>query len=133
MPLTRANVTVASRLMLPTYPLLAAGVGLNYLIASDRLLEAGVFYQVADRIVPLQVWGVVFLAVAVVMTAALVSRSRFGYELALALMAGAMSVWVAVGLLAAVRNGGSYTGALWPGFVIVACIASFRSLNEREV
>jgi uncharacterized membrane protein len=133
MPLNRATITVASRVMLPTYPILAAGVGLNYLIASDRLLDAGVFYQVADSIVPLEFWGAAFLLVAIVMVVALLTRSRLGYELSLALMAGAMLVWATVGLLAAIHNGGSYTAALWPGFVIMACVASFMSLNEREL
>lgn len=132
MPLTRANVTVASRVMLPAYPILAAAVGLNYLVAGDRLLEVGVIYRVADKIVPLHWWGLMFLIVALAQAFALVSRSRLAYELALALMAGAMVTWGSVGLLAAAREGGSWTAALWPGFVAVACIASFRSLNERE-
>jgi hypothetical protein len=132
MPLTRANVTVASRLMLPTYPILSGLVGLNYLVATDRLLAAGVFYRVADQIVPLQVWGTVFLVVAAIQVIALVSRSRLGYEVGLTVMAGSMMTWALVGLAAAVRSGGSYTATLWPAFVVVACVASFRSLNTGE-
>lgn len=132
MPLDRAHVTTASRIMLPTYPAFAGGLGINFLIRGHDLTRAGVFYDVADTMAPLEVWGLVFLAVAVVQVAALISHRRFVYQSGLALMVGVMSVWAVVGLMAAMLEVGSYTAPLWPGFVVVACIASFRSLNAGE-
>lgn len=132
MPLDRAHVTAASRTMLPTYPLFAGGIGLNFVIRGNDLIQAGVFYEVASRIVPLRVWGILFLATALVMVLALARRHRLLYQLGLALLVGVLLVWSAVGLMAAIMEVGSYSAILWPGFVITACVASFRSLNVGE-
>lgn len=132
MQLTRDQVTTASRTMLPAYPIFAAGIGINFTIKGAELVQAGVFYEVANTIAPLRVWGVLFLIVAAVHVAALAMRRRWAYQVGLALMVGLLLVWAVVGLVAAIRETGSYTAALWPGFVACACIASFRSLNVGE-
>lgn len=132
MSLTRATVTAASRTMLPTYPAFCGAIGLNFLIRGADLTTVGVFYEVAHEMLPLRVWGFLFLVVAVVQVGALVYRRRWTYQVGLALMVGLMTTWAFVGAVAAVRDMGSYTAPVWPAFVALACIASFRSLNTGE-
>lgn len=132
MSLTRDTVTTASRTMLPTYPVFAGAIGLNFLANGDKLTLAGVFYEVANQMLPLRAWGVLFIVVALVQVGALISRRRWAYQVGLALMVGLMLVWGVVGLMAALLDMGSYTALAWPAFVVTACIASFRSLNVGE-
>lgn len=131
MPLTLATVTVASRIMLPTYVMLFAGLGLNYTLALGRLNTSPVL-DYADRVLPLPVWGVMFLTVSVVMGAAMAKHhrtlSRFGLWLGIV----CMGVWAVVFTAAAIWNGGSPGAPLWPAFAAVCCYASDRSLLKGE-
>ena len=133
MPLTRANVTKASRTMLPTYVFFFAGLGANYTATPARRLKASPALEYVSRFMPLPAWGALFLAAAALMVGALISQKRIVYRFALLLCAWSMAVWTVANLLAGFRSDATPLGWLWPAFVVAACIASYRSLTVREV
>lgn len=133
MPLTRDTVTVASRIMLPVYVAFFAVLGLNYLASPrDRLVQTPAL-EYANRVLDLHVWGMVFLVAASLMAEALLLRRRRLYQGALLVCAASMAVWASVNLFAAFRSDASPAGAVWPTFVVAACLASFRSLGVKEI
>lgn len=133
MQLTRATVTVASRVMLPTYVALFAILGIAYILAPvGRLLESPALAYASD-LIPLPGWGGVFLACAALMSAALCTRSRALYSYALWVGIVALSVWSVVFVLAAVFGSASPSTWVWPAFAARACYATAKSLTVREV
>ena len=133
MALTRDSVTVASRIMLPAYVVLFAGLGLNYTLTPEPRLRLTPSLDYAARLMPLSAWGWLFLIVAALMVAALLSHRRGLYRYALLLCALAMAVWAVSAALAALESSATPLGWLWPGFVVACCLASYRSLTVREV
>lgn len=133
MPLDRQNITVASRVMLPTYAAFFTAVGLNYLLTPlDRLLNSpGLAY--CHALVSLRVWGVVFLGAAVVMSAALIRHHRTAFRFALILCGLSMSLFAVALVFAYFRGEATPTGWVYPAFIIAACVASYRSLTVGEV
>src|SRR5690242_8857003 len=95
MPLDRAHVTVASRIMLPAYALIYAGVGLAFLL-QDPARTSSPAFDVAKSLLPIHAWGWVFLAVAVAETAALITHRRRAYVLALVPGAGLAGFWAVI-------------------------------------
>ena len=132
MPLTRDSVTAASRVMLPTYVVFFALLGMNYTITGTRLLESPAL-EYADRILPLPAWGCMFLTMSAVMAVALMQRERLWFRFALWLAIVCLGVWAVVFLLAAILTDASPTAATWPAFAAIACFASDRSLLKGEV
>lgn len=135
MTLDRTSVTVASRVMLPTYVVLFAGLGTNYAVTpmlSGRL-AASPALAYANGLLPLPAWAMMFLTVAVLMAGALASGNRHLYRYALWLAILSMTIWAVVFALAVFRGEGSPTAFFWPSFVAVACYASNRSLLAGEV
>jgi hypothetical protein len=132
MPLTRHTVTAASRIMLPTYPFLFAGLGINYVTDADRLDQSPGLRWIDGHLMPLPGWGLVFLGAAALMVVALVARRRLLYRFALWMCLLASAAF-AVALACAVLFGiASYTAPIWPAFVARCCWASERSLLTRE-
>ncbi|MEO6203795.1 MAG: hypothetical protein ABIO67_00190, partial [Mycobacteriales bacterium] len=86
----------------------------------------------ADGILPLPVWGAMFLTLAGLMATSLATGNRTLYRFALWLGIVCMSIWGLVFIFAAVRSEGSPGAFLWPTFVAVACYASNRSLLTGE-
>lgn len=136
MNLNRANVTVASRIMFPTYVVLFTFLGINYTFNSrQRLLESPAL-RYADDQVALPVWGGLFFACAALMAAAMVlpgrwTRMAFAYALWLGLLS--LTAWSGIFFAASVWGEASPTTWCWPAFAAVACYASHRSLLAREV
>lgn len=131
-PLTRPNVTAASRIMLPAYPVLMAVIGLNYLATPSARLARTPSLAYADSLLPLEGWGALFLGIAGLMVAALLLHRREWYLYALSLTVVTQAVWAVV-FLAAIPAGASPSAWVWPAFVAVACAASWRSLARGEV
>lgn len=133
MTLTRATVTRASRIMLPAYVVLFTLLGLNYTLTNkDRLLYSpGLAY--AEQVISLRAWGLLFLTVAVLMAAALLSHRRTLYRFGLWLCIVSMTTWASILAAAAMLADASPSAWVWPGFVAVACYASHQSLLAREV
>lgn len=129
--LTPESVTSASRIMLPTYPLLCLVLAVNYTSSPPRLMESPAL-RTADQVLPLPAWGVMFAVAAVVLLAGLFSRHRLTYVAGLVIMCAAMLAWAAVFIYAAVAGSASCTAAAWPAFACAASWASIRSLSTRE-
>ena len=133
MPLDRAHVTVASRVMLPAYVVFFAGLGVNYVATPDSRLKASPALDYAAQFMSLPAWGGLFLVASALMFVALVSRRRVLYRYALLLCAYSMGVWTLANILAAFHSDATPLGWLWPAIVVAACVASYRSLTVREV
>lgn len=133
MPLDRAHVTVASRVMLPAYPLFMGALGVSFVVAPDRILLKTPTFNFADRLAPLPLWGVMFLLAAAGMTLALLIHRRAAYQAAIVVAFGAMGWWTILTFASTVAGDASPTAALWPAFVSVALYATYQSLVSREV
>lgn len=126
--LSRATVTVASRVMLPAYPTLALYIGVVY--ATDpgaRLSGSSAF-----PFLPTPVWGAGFVVAGVALTVALLAGRRTLYLLALAPLLVWLLVWAVALGVNAVTSDGSFSAPAFPAFTAVACWASMLSLNSRE-
>jgi len=132
MPLDRAHVTAASRITLPLYPALYLGVGLAFLL-QDASRTSGPAFDVAKIIMSIHAWGWVFIAVATLEAAALLTHRRAIYQLALipgSFLAGFWAVVLAGSAFASPLV--SYTSGMWVAGMAVAQAATARSLARRE-
>lgn len=133
MPLTRTNVTVASRIMLPTYGLIAAGLGVVYTFDPFNRNAGNSALAFAVTIMPLFVWGCLFLAVSALMAWSMRCHNRSSMIFALYVFAGAMTLWALAFLVAVIAFGAPLTAPQWPLFAAVCCHASAQSLLKGEV
>jgi hypothetical protein len=131
MPLTRQTVTVASRVMLPTYVAFFAILGANYLIADDTA-AASPALVFADNVMPLHAWGWLFIGCAGIMLAALFTHRRNLYRWALRSCGLSMLFWSAVIAWASLSGDATPFAAAWAAFVTTATYATDRSLASRE-
>lgn len=134
MPLTRDNVTAAARIMLPAYPAHAIFYGLLYAFDPGDRYERAPGLAFARVMMDMWQWGLILLAAASIMVAALSTHNRrleigvlYGY-------AAVNVVWAAIYFGAPfVSPDAAYGG---PGHVLLvatACIASAVSLQHGEV
>lgn len=131
--LTRDTVTVASRVMLPVYPVLYGAVGLAFVFQAVSR-TAGPAFEVPRMLLPITVWGWLFAAVAVVEIYALVTNQRRTYLAALVPGSGLAAFWSVVILSSAVQSEHvSFTSGLWVAGMAAAQAASARSLAQHEV
>lgn len=115
------NVTSASRTMLPSYPILALLFGFNYLTTeTPHLVSASLTLKVTDRVMPLQVWGVLFLVVGAFQVVALIVGKRAVYEAALALMCG-LTMFLAL-VFSAISVGLVGAAVMWVGFTAAGAL-----------
>lgn len=132
MPLTRDTITIASRLMLPTYCAFFALLGINYVTTPRSIVDASPALAFADAIMPLPAWGGLFLTCSVVMLGALIAHRRILFRLALRICALSMMLWAVIIGGASLSGDATPLAFIWPAFPAVACIASDRSLAARE-
>lgn len=132
MPLDRTHITVASRVMLPTYCAFFTLLGVNYIATPFDTITASPALRFANAVMPLPVWGGLFLACAAVMLAALVVKRRIPFRFALRVCMLSMLVWAGIIGAAAIAGDATLLAPIWPGFVAIACLASDRSLATRE-
>lgn len=136
MPLDRAHLTVASRIMVPAYAVFFAFLGANFTLAPFRRLAASPMLRYADQVLSIRLWGALFVTCALLMAAATVLKHRDLYRFALLLCAMSMSVWALVAIAGIFVEPVSYSAWVWPALVATACFASNRSLvrdNRRGV
>lgn len=133
MPLDRAHITAASKIMLPTYVVLATLAGCVYTFDPFGRV-AGIHALTFQRsVMPVWLWGCPFLVLAALMVLALVRRSRDGFAFALAVSSVAWFAWGCLYLVSATTDPeASVLAPAFPWFVAVACIASMVSLVKRE-
>jgi hypothetical protein len=133
MPLDKAHVTRASRIMLPAYPIFFLAFGLGLLLTPTRVMLATPSFRTAADIMPLPTWGAILVGVAAFQAFALGGRRRSTYLAALGVGLVCMVGWVLIFAWAAFQGGAPWTAPMWPAFVAVACVASMVSLEAREV
>lgn len=136
MTLRREKVTVASRIMLPTYVALTAAFGLIYLINPLGRLDNSPALTYPRMMMggSMAPWGALFLAIAVTMAAAMLSHWQYGFLLALCCCAAVFLMWA--GMYCAsikVDPNASLTSPIYPLFVVRCCYATTRSLLKGEV
>ena len=131
MTLTRDNVTAASRVMLPTYVIFFAAVGVNY-IGANGTADATPALAFVGNVMPLPAWGVMFLGCAALMAAALLRGRRLLYRFALRMCALSMALWAVAVIAASISGDATPLAAVWAGFVARACLATDRSLAVGE-
>lgn len=132
MPLDREHVTAASRIMLPSYAVFFAVVGLGYMFGQAGRVFASPMLRYADHILPIPVWGGLFVTCSLIMVVALRSHDRLLYRWALTLCGISMVVWMGVAIAGAIWSNVTVTAWVWPGLVTQACRASNRSLLRGE-
>jgi hypothetical protein len=135
MPLTRSNVTVASRIMLPTYVVLTTMFGLVYVIDPFGSLGNISALRFQRSVMPMAAWGAILLALSALMVVAFTRQSRMLFAFALACCAMTWFLWggmYAVSVALAPTEA-SLNAPILPWFVSVACVASMASLLKGEV
>ena len=132
-PLTRDRVTAASRIMLPTYPILFLAAGVLLLVQAPARTSTDV-YDLGRVIAPMWLWGVAFAVIGAAEVYALLASRRRLYVCALIPGAGVAGFW-AVLLFgsAAMHANASFTAGLWVAGMTVAQAATARSLAVAEV
>lgn len=132
MPLDREHTTQASRIMLPTYAILFALLGLM-LIFQDQARTSSEAFDVAKMVMPIYLWGWLFIAVAFMEGTALWVHKRGLYLAGLTVGVGLVTFWAVVLTAAAFLSPVvSFTGAVWVGGWIAAHLATALSLAHRE-
>lgn len=133
MPLTRTNVTAASRVMLPAYVVLTASVGAVYTFDPLRRLAGVPALAVPRMLMPMTGWGLVFFGVAAVMFAAFLSKRRHLFIVGLYLCAATFLLWgIMYAASVATEPTTSVLAPAYPLFVVVCCYASAKSLLRGE-
>lgn len=132
MPLDRNHITVASRIMLPSYIVFFIVVGSNFLAGTFGRAQSSPMLRYADTIMPIQVWGGVFVTCSLIMAGALVTRNRMLYRYGLLVCGISMTLWALVAVAGIWVEPVSYSAWAWPAFVAAACAASNRSLAAGE-
>lgn len=135
MPLTRATVTAASRVMLPAYVALTAVIGAVYTFDPTRRLN-GVHALAVPRAVmggTMTLWGVMFLSIASLMAVAFLTHRRALFVTGLYLCAATFLFWAGMYTVSVfVDQETSILAPVYPLFVVVACHASATSLLRGE-
>ncbi len=134
MPLDRAHITATSAVMLPFYTLTDLVFGLVFIFDPQDRLALAPSMDAARAIMPLEVFGGMWLALAVVMVSAWFSRNRDSMLLALHTSGLLWFLWSGVSGASVFLNPAVTYLAGWFGLTLtVAHYASIRSLHAREV
>lgn len=135
MPLTRATVTAASRIMLPAYVLLTAWFGFQYLFdPTGRINRShGLVYPRQVMGGTMAPWGLVFLGLAALMLLAIALRNDTTFALALGMGVVVFLIWFwcSVKSMSLDPTVAPTAPAVWL-FIATACFASLVSLVKRE-
>lgn len=86
------------RSFLVPFPALAAVMGFGYLLGGDARTDVHTFFLIRS-LLPIQVWGLVFLLGATVLTAALIAGRRGALTIALFFGAATYTWWAAALLI----------------------------------
>lgn len=132
MPLDRDHMTVASRIMLPTYVALFTGLGIAAALTPIDRLVATPFFRYANHLMSMRAWGGLFIACGLLMLVALLRQSRTLYQYALLVCGLSMAVWSVVAVVGIWFEPISFSAWLWPAFATRACWASNKSLERGE-
>jgi hypothetical protein len=131
--LTRDSITKASMMMLPAYPILAGAQGLAYTLGDPARTNTPSF-EAAKHLLPMRMWGVVFLGLALVMVVGYAMRSRDVTVFVLFSAAMAYSMWSGAFWVALLTvDDASLMAPAWPLFAAWCCFVSASSVARREI
>lgn len=127
MPLTRGNVTYASRIMLPVHIVFSSWLGLAWL-AQDSTRTAVPSLYALRGVWPIQNTGIVLVVVGVIALLGVLSHRRVVAAVALGM--GALAYLILTGFIAwpLLSGAGSFSSPAWPLYVALAHFASMVSL-----
>lgn len=133
-PLRRQNVTAASRIMVPTYALLALFFAIVYFFDPGGRASRAPSLEAQRDIMALWKWGVVMGVLAFMKIVAIVVNHRLAFVYALSCGAIAWFFWgVAVCVSYTQNDAVTLMAPVLPWFVMVCHIATIRSLLVGEV
>lgn len=133
MPLDRDHVTIASRLMLPTYAAFCGVYGIVFILDPQGRLGRAASLEAARWAMDLWIWGALWLVLAAVMLAALRTHTRDRYLAALYICRASWWAWAVVCEAAVFFNDDvTFLAGSLGVFVGIACTASIRSLRTGE-
>ena len=131
--LNRSDVTVASRVMLPTYVVFFFLLGASLIFTPEPRLLQTVTFRYADQYLDLNSWGFGYVCLALIMASALILGRRKIFLLSLSATMLWMLGWTTLSFLGAIEFSASFSDCLWPAVVTCACWASMRSLSSQEL
>lgn len=133
MDLIKANVTVASRIMVPAYIVLMTYYGFIYWVDPLERTKSSHALAFPRSLMAINYWGMLFIAIAIAMLIALRQKSRRGYIVALST---ACSTWIMWAVMYTVSiftdHQTSLLAPVGPLFYATCCIATMLSLQSRE-
>lgn len=133
MPLTRAQVSVELRVMLPAFTIGYVLLGVTLLVQGPRRTSTDVF-DAAKQLLPIDGWALVFLTVGACMVTALATHRRRPMMWALQAGTGLCTFWAVLLFASAVTNpAASFTSTYWVAGVAVAQFAAARGLATGAV
>lgn len=132
MPLDRAHMTPAEKITLRMYPLVYAVLGVVFIVQAPSRTSSPAF-DAAKVIMPIRVWGLVFLGVAILeLVALLLTHTRRHYIWALVVGAGLATFWLVLAIASATQSTlASFSGACWVAVAVGAQVASAKMLASR--
>lgn len=132
-PLKKDKVTQGSQVILPAYPVLFLMVAGAFLFQSDSRTQGDAF-NIARMVTSIQTWGIIFAVVGAFEVFSMMLHKRISMIWALVVGAGLSGFWASLIFTAAVRSDSvSWTSGMYISFVVVAHIASVRSLARDSV
>ena len=132
MPLDKQHTTVGGWTALRAYPPFLAGVGLSFTLTDPDRLRASPGLAYAETVVPIQAWGVGFLAVAVVLGFAAIRKDRAMFQVALGVGIVWLAAWALL-LVASYFDGQSSPSAwTWPAIIAWHMWAVEKSLASGQ-
>lgn len=128
MRLAKSTVTQGSRVVIPLYPALFILVGLiNIFQSAER--TSGPAYAAAKALMPIQWWGMLFLAIGAAEALCWLNEQRRPFMDLLVLGSGLCAFWGMLFFIAAADDGHvSWSGPVWLFFASGCHVASTRSL-----
>lgn len=130
MPLSKANVTIASRLMLPTHAIFSTYLGVTWAIQDPTRTHTKALTVL--NVWPIEATGVILAAFGVALVAGLLSQRRTIAAIALAANVIVYLALAGIILAASISAHASWSAAAWPVYIAVAHFASMLSLANDE-
>jgi hypothetical protein len=131
MPFDRAHLNTPSRIMAPVCAVFFAVIGSNFAAGTFGRADASPMLRYANTLMPIPVWGALFIVCALLMVAAMVRGSRMVYRYALLVCSFSMVVWSLVAVAGIFVEPVSYSAWAWPAFVAAVCWSFDKSLSQN--
>lgn len=128
----RYSVTPGARIMVPAYPVAYLAIGLSYVLQSPIRTESDVF-DIARDLMPVPLWGVAFIVVAVLELVAMALHDRRLYLIALIPGAALAAFWAALIGMTPFFAPVTFSAGVWLLLVAVGQGSLARSLARAEL